>query len=101
MKIFFRRATYQILNQSSIPTLLKRIEAGQRPRASEWASACGNQAIRLLNYASKHLPVIFKAHRNMLLKAIAAEEPTVLTETCLRALSCLVRADKESASSDK
>ncbi|KAF8907524.1 armadillo-type protein [Mucidula mucida] len=101
MKIFLRRATYHIINQSSIPTLLKRLEEGQESGASTWASACAQRAAVLLRYVSKHLPALFKAHQNLLTAAIASEEQNLLTATCLRALSCLIRYDSELASDDK
>ncbi|KAF8999911.1 ARM repeat-containing protein [Hymenopellis radicata] len=101
MKVFLRRATYHIINQSSIPTLLKRLEEGQESGASTWASACAQRAAVLLKYVSKHLPALFKAHQGLLTAAIASEEQTLLTATCLRALSCLIRYDSELASTDK
>lgn len=101
MKIFLRRATYHIVNQSSIPTLLERIERGQDSEDGSEDALKAKHARTLMRYAAKHLPILFKQHQALLNQTIAEEDKTLVTAAALQALASLTRADPASGTSDK
>ncbi|KAF8869879.1 armadillo-type protein, partial [Infundibulicybe gibba] len=90
--VLLRRSSFRIINQSSIPTLIKRIQ-----------KTCSTtpHAQTLLTCASKHVPALFKAHIGELAKAIADEKNALLVEVCLQALAGVVKWDGALAPTDK
>lgn len=98
MSIFLRRCTLRIINQSSISSLLKRL---QKPSSSANASLTTQRVRQLLTYISKHCPALYKAHVSELTKAIADEKNPVLVEVGMQALAAVVRTDESLAAFDK
>ncbi|KAH0581979.1 hypothetical protein H2248_011642 [Termitomyces sp. 'cryptogamus'] len=88
-----RRSSFRILNQSSIPTLIKRLPKGQ--------SHTNNHPLILLKFVSKHSPALYKSHISELTKAIADEKNVSVVEACLHALSGVLRWDPKLAPTDK
>ncbi|KAF9235796.1 armadillo-type protein [Melanogaster broomeanus] len=84
MTILLRRSSLRIINQSSISTLIRRVQK---------SSPTSTQAQQVLTFISKHCPVLYKAHISELTKAIADEKNTVLVEVGMQALAAAVRAD--------
>ncbi len=105
MLSFVRQASLWIVNQSSIPTLIKRLQRGDAAAASQSsnqrADAAANNAQKLLAVLSKHLPSVFKSHVSELTKYIAEDANSRLVEACLQALAAVSRAIREVAPSDK
>lgn len=124
--IFIRRSSLHIVNHSSIPTFVKRVQKGSEPLSSVAYSqtqpsadqsfsifAAGNsepegraqltaRAAQLwLTYISKHCPTMYKAHIGEFSKAIADERNARLVEVCLHALAAAATADAKLAPSDK
>jgi sister chromatid cohesion protein PDS5 len=99
MTTFLQRSSLQIVNQSSIPTLVKRIQKGGNAESS--AQLAANNAQILLTYISKHCPRLYTPHIAELTKAIADEKNPRLVEVCLQALSSASRWDSKLAPSDK
>jgi sister-chromatid-cohesion protein PDS5 len=100
MSMFLRRSSLRILNQSSIPTLVKRVQKGDGSATSQ-AHLAANNAQILLSFTSKHCPALYKPHIGELTKAIADEKNPRLVEICLQALSSAVKWDSQLASNDK
>ncbi|KIJ63153.1 hypothetical protein HYDPIDRAFT_113739 [Hydnomerulius pinastri MD-312] len=92
MTILLRRSTLRIINQSSISTLLKRVQK---------QSPSSKHAQQLLTFVSKHYPALYKPHVSELTKAIADEKNTILAEIGMQALAAVVRADESLAVFDK
>ncbi|CAA7268353.1 unnamed protein product [Cyclocybe aegerita] len=104
MMIILRRASYWIVNQSCMPTLLKRVRGGESGRPSLGGSATrkAQSALTLLHAMAKHSPALFKNHVAELCKAIAAceaEGSWTSVEVALMALAGVVRWNPELASS--
>ncbi|KAH8918667.1 ARM repeat-containing protein [Atractiella rhizophila] len=93
--IFIRRCSLFILNRSSIPTLIKRL---QKQSGNEQTAASARE---LLNYAAKNCPALFKSHISELAKAMADEDNKMVMETCLHALSELAKEDSQALTNDK
>ncbi|KAF9559464.1 hypothetical protein CPC08DRAFT_763333 [Agrocybe pediades] len=94
MTIFLRRAGYSIINQSSIPTLLKRIEKGQDSSSSK-AKHAAAQAEKILALVSKYAPALYKSRIGELSKAIADESKGALVEAALMALANVIKWDEK------
>ncbi|KAG6836734.1 hypothetical protein H0H93_004140 [Arthromyces matolae] len=90
---FLRRSSFRILNQSSIPTLVKRLTKSQ--------NVPNNHPLTLLKYISKHSPALYKSHIGELTKAIADEKNTSTVEPCLHALAGVLQWDPKLAPTDK
>ncbi|KAG2124196.1 armadillo-type protein [Suillus clintonianus] len=90
MTVFLRRATLRIVNQSSIPTLIKRVQRADSKHAQT-----------LLTYISKHCPALYKPHISELTKAIADEKNPRLVEVGMQALAAVSRSDEALAVNDK
>lgn len=102
MITILRRSSYSLINQSSIPTLLKRLEKGSQEGASGKARYAANNAQSILLVISKHCPALYKSHIAELSKAIADESKTALVEAALMALANVVKWDEKlGASVDK
>lgn len=100
MTAFLRRASLRIINQSSIPALIKRVQKGGDGMA-KLGSVSAQNAQLLLGFVSKHCPALYKPHVGELTKAIADEKNPSLVEVCLQALSAVVKWDDKLAPSDK
>ncbi|KIY45059.1 hypothetical protein FISHEDRAFT_50101 [Fistulina hepatica ATCC 64428] len=84
LAIVLRRAPLRIVNQSSVPILLSHI---QRSRDT------AQQARTLLDFISRHLPVLYNAHILALREAAESEENPMLMESSLQALAAVARMD--------
>jgi sister-chromatid-cohesion protein PDS5 len=94
MTTLLRRASYSIVNQSSIPLLFKRVVHGEdstNARALQRAEA----AQSLLRITAKHSPALFKAHVGELCKLIADENKGVSVELAVMALANVVKWDEK------
>jgi sister-chromatid-cohesion protein PDS5 len=100
MTTLLRRCTFWILNPSSIPTLIKRIQKGHGNATSQ-SHATAAHAQTLLTFISKHSPAFYKAHISELTKAIADEKNSTLVEVCLHALAGVLEWDDKLAPTDK
>ncbi|KLO11387.1 ARM repeat-containing protein [Schizopora paradoxa] len=105
MLAFVRQASLWIVNQSSVPTLIKRLRRADASAASQnsnrRADAAADNAQKLLTVMSKHLPTIFKSHVSELIKCIAEDANARLVEACLQALAAVSRAINGVAPTDK
>ncbi|KAF8634850.1 hypothetical protein AX17_004098 [Amanita inopinata Kibby_2008] len=99
MSTFVRRASCWLINQSAIPTLLKRVQKSQGGVHSQTQLLAGH-AHMLLSFVSKHCPSLFKSHISELCKGLADEKNKAVVEVCLQALSAVVRWDEKLAPSD-
>ncbi|KAF7975521.1 hypothetical protein HWV62_9337 [Athelia sp. TMB] len=97
MTILIRRASLQIVNQSSIPTLLKRVQKGDGTITQSLA----NIAQTILIYITKNYPVLYQPHVGELAKALADEKNPNLVEVSLQALSAVARSDEKQAPHEK
>jgi len=108
MATFLRRGSYWVVNQSAIPTLLKRVQKSTRPRSSEILK--GHQvanAVTILTAVAKHSPALFRPHIAELSRIIAGgveESPSkkaaigaLDVEIALMALANVVRWDSKLA----
>ncbi|EMD34698.1 hypothetical protein CERSUDRAFT_116889 [Gelatoporia subvermispora B] len=96
MTIFLRRASLRIVNQSSIPTLVKRIQKGESAGTGQ-----AHHAQTWMTHVSKHCPAIHKSHVSELSKAVADERNARLVEVALQALAAVAGWDAKLAPSDK
>lgn len=72
MVTFLRRASYSIINNSSIPSLLKYIQNTSSNKATERANAI--QATRLMGEIARYTPALCKAHVGELCKVVAGTD---------------------------
>lgn len=98
MTVFLRRASLPIVNQSSIPTLIKRLQKGPEGNGHADVAEC---ARTWLVFVSKHLPALYKLHVGELSKAIAHDQNPTLVEVSLQALSAVSQWDQKLAPADK
>ena len=98
MSTIVRRSSLHIINQSSIPTLIKRVQKTNHNSADK---SSAHHAHTILTYISKHCPGLYKPHVGELVKAIADEKNPMLVEISLQALSAAVRWDEKLAPHDK
>ena len=103
MTLFLRHASLRIVNQSSVPTLIKRVQRGDSDDGigSSQADTLARNAQTWMNYISKHGAAIYKAHVGELSKAIADERNAKFVEVCLQALAAVANLDKKLTPSDK
>lgn len=100
MNIFLHRACYRIINQSSIPTLLKYVQKGQGSTNAN-TRAFAENALTLLTAVSKHSPALYQSHMSELTKALADEKKSTLVEVGIQALANVIRWDPKLAMIDK
>lgn len=98
MSALLRRASLRIVNQSSIPTLIRRVQKGAESPA-HLQSALNAQT--WLTWISKSHSTMYQQHIGELTKAIADEKNTRLVEVCLQALAAAARSDNKLTPSDK
>ncbi|KAH9985602.1 armadillo-type protein [Russula vinacea] len=104
MTVFLRRASLCLINQSSVPPLLRHLQRGDSMGdgyGTSQAQLLANNAQTILTSISKHCPIIYKAHVGALTKAIAEEKNARLVGVCLQALSALAKCDNELVPGDK
>jgi sister-chromatid-cohesion protein PDS5 len=92
MAAVVRRGSLHLINTSSIPTLVKRVQRGEQAAAP---------AHTLLTYASKHCPALYTSHVAELAKALTDEKNPQLVEVCLQALAGVVQWDNSLYPTDK
>lgn len=97
MTVLVRRASLRIINQSSIPTLVKRVQRGD----STHLQSPSHLAQKILTYTSKNCPALYQAHVGELAKAIADEKNPALVEVSLQALAAVAQLDDKLAPHDK
>jgi sister-chromatid-cohesion protein PDS5 len=114
MSTFLRRATYWIVNQSSIPSLLQRVQKANGPRPSEIEPGpntrsrhAATNATTILTAVAKHSPALFQPHLAELCKVIASSSEATSSrkqapgplgvEIALMALANVVRWDSKLA----
>lgn len=68
LSIFLRRASFRIINQSSVPALLKRVSKSHGS-TSEWLIQASGHAKTLLTFTSKWCPALYKPHTGEVVKA--------------------------------
>ncbi|KAH9928578.1 armadillo-type protein [Amylocystis lapponica] len=104
MTLFLRRASLRLINQSSVPTLVKRVQKGD-PVGDGYGSSQGQVSARnaqiCMNYISKYCPAILKVHVSELSRAIADEKNARLVEVSLQALAAVASWDSKLTPSDK
>ncbi|KAG9103997.1 hypothetical protein FRC06_006261 [Ceratobasidium sp. 370] len=114
MSWFLRRASLHIVNQSSVPTLVKRLKLADAPNSESQAVAgdmegvqqthaeiIADRAQSLLECISKYHPAIYKPHVGELVKALADEKHPKLMQYCAQALAAVVRLDGTLAPTEK
>ncbi|GJE86522.1 hypothetical protein PsYK624_026020 [Phanerochaete sordida] len=99
MTTLVRRASLHIVNQSSIPTLLRRLARGADADGELTGGALS--ARTWLVHVAKHQPALFKHHVGELTKATADERNPGMVETALQALSAAASWDPKIAPNDK
>ena len=99
MSIFLRRASFRLINQSSIPSLLKRVHKAQSGSRSQ-TQIVANHAQTLLAFISKHSPSLYKLHISELCRGLIDERNLATVEVCLQALSAVARLDEALAPND-
>lgn len=125
MSAFLRRSSLHIVNQSSIPTFVKRVQKGFEPSSVAYSQSqlSANQSFSVfaagsaepegraqltahaaqlwMTYISKHCPSMYKAHIGEFSKAIADERNARLVEVCLHAMAAAAISDAKLAPADK
>ncbi|QRV81905.1 sister chromatid cohesion protein [Ceratobasidium sp. AG-Ba] len=114
MSWFLRRASLHIVNQSSVPTLVKKLRLADTPNSESQAVAgevegvqqthaeiIADRAQDLLECISKYHPAVYKPHVGELIKALADEKHPKLMQYCAQALAAVVRLDGSLAPTEK
>lgn len=100
-----RQGSLWLINQSSIPTLIKQVlkgkESSGRSSAAVKVQTASTNARLLLTTISKHCPELYRAHVSQLLKAIADDKSERLIEIALQALAAVSKHDSGVIPSDK
>ncbi|KAF8223437.1 cohesin-associated protein Pds5 [Tricholoma matsutake] len=100
MAAFLRRSSFRIVNQSSVPTLIKHIQRGDSSAISQ-SNTKAAHAQTLLHFVSKHYAALYKPHIGELIKAIASERNETLVEIGLNALASVLKWDDKLAPTDR
>jgi sister-chromatid-cohesion protein PDS5 len=100
MATLLRRSSLRIVNQSSVPTLIKHIQKGH-DRATSQSNTKAAHAQILLHFVSKHCAAVYKSHIGELAKAIADEENAILVEIGLNALASVSKWDDKVVPTDR
>ena len=96
MNDLFRRASFHIINHSSIPGLLKHIQ-----RFSENDLEGVAKAEFALEQICKHCPTLLKNHVTEFIKGLSDDRNVRLVGISLQALASTARADPTSVPTDK
>jgi sister chromatid cohesion protein PDS5 len=100
MAALLRRSSFRIVNQSSVPTLIKHVQKGHGNAASQ-SNTKAAHAQTLLHFVSKHYAALYKSHIGELTKAIADERNVTLVEVGLNALASVLKWDGKLAPTDR
>jgi len=100
MAALLRRSSFRIVNQSSVPTLIRHIQTGHDNETAH-LNTKATHARSLLYHVSKHCPALYKSHVGELTKAIADEGNVTLVEIGLNALAGVLRWDDKLAPTDR
>jgi sister-chromatid-cohesion protein PDS5 len=104
MTVLLRRASLRLVNQSSIPTLIKHLrngDPGEQSQSQNPAIMSAKNASTILTCISKYCPTMFRPHIPELMKSIADEKHNQLVEVALHALSALLQRDPSLTPADK
>ncbi len=104
MITLLRQASLWIINQSCIPTLIKRLQTGDPTgtgHGTSQAQLSANNAHAILTMISKHCPAMLQPHVKEFMKAVADEENPRLVEVCLQALAAVSKWDSSLTPVDK
>lgn len=101
LSIFLRKGTLRLINQSSVPILIKRVHKAGNKRASSRDEEIAENAKTLLTRISKHCPSLYKTHIAELTKAIADDKDARLLEVALQALASVLKWDTTLAPNDR
>ncbi|CAE6417041.1 unnamed protein product [Rhizoctonia solani] len=116
MSWFLRRASLHIVNQSSIPTLVKKLKLADQPNTESQslvgtggdessqqthAEIIADRAQSVLECMSKFNPAVYAPHVAELVKALADEKHPRLVQYCTQALAAIVSLDSSLAPTEK
>ena len=104
MAVLLRRASLRLINQSSVPTLIKHVRSGdlgEQSQSQSSAEMSAKNASIILTCISKYCPAMFRPHVQELVKSIADEKHDQLVEVSLHALSALLQWDPYLKPTDK
>lgn len=99
-----RKSSFWVVNQSSIPYLVRRMQKGDLASFSKPTDQGQQMAVHahtVLTIVCKQCPALFRPHVAEFLKALAEEPDPIFTEVYLHALSAATQADKTLAPFDK
>ena len=104
MTVLLRRASLRLINQSSVPTLIKHVRNGdfsEQSQSQSSADVTAKNASLILTCISKYCPAMFRSHVPELVKSVADEKHNQLVEVSLHALSALLQWDPSLTPTDK
>ncbi|EJD05552.1 uncharacterized protein FOMMEDRAFT_132048 [Fomitiporia mediterranea MF3/22] len=104
MRSFVLQSSLWIVNQSSVPTLVKKLGKGDshgKGKGTTSSRVTANNARTLLTTISKFRPVVYRALVSELGKAIADDKNQTLVEVCLQALAAVSRYDPDITPNDR
>jgi hypothetical protein len=91
--IFLRRASFPLVNRSSIPTLLRRLKRPDNEDLAEMSKI-------VLNYIARGCPIMYKMHVSELARLLG-DDNARLVETALYALAELAGSDANALPKDR
>ncbi|KAF9652585.1 ARM repeat-containing protein [Thelephora ganbajun] len=104
MTVLMRRASLRLINQSSVPTLIKHVrngDFGEQSQSQSSTDMSAKNASIILTCISKYCPAMFRSHVPELVKSVADEKHNQLAEVSLHALSALLQWDPSLTPTDK
>ena len=104
MTVLMRRASLRLINQSSVPTLIKHVRNGdfnEQSQSQSSADVTAKNASLILTCISKYCPAMFRSHVPELVKSVADEKHNQLVEVSLHALSAVLQWDPSLTPTDK
>lgn len=104
MMTYLRQCSLWVVNQSSVPTLVKRLQKGDhhgKGGGSSRVQVTANNAETVLRTISKYCPKLYRPHVSEFAKAIADDSNPRLVEVSLQALASVSRSEPEITPSDK
>jgi sister-chromatid-cohesion protein PDS5 len=104
MTVLLRRASLRLINQSSVPTLIKHVRNGdfsEQSQSQSSADMSAKNASVILTCICKYCPAMFRSHVPELVKSVADEKHDHLVEVSLHALSALLQWDSSLTPTDK
>lgn len=100
MAAFLRRSSFWIVNQSSVPTLIRNIQKEDSSTVNQ-SNTRAAHAQTLLHFVSKHCAAVYKSHIGELTKAIVDEKNVMSVEVGLNALASVLKWDNKLAPTDR